>query len=207
LSESLQLHFFFFVPRHLIDLSRFCFSKAIFAVRFRCTDSCAVKVRFSRVYASMLHSPSLLASRSRTKFTPSEDAMLLRLVNRAESVNWQKIARQMSHRTARQCRDRYKNYLASTALSCPWTPAEDSLIAQGFRRLGPRWVEIAKGVPGRTGVQVKNRWHCHVCRAEAKEAARADPPHEAGGLDWARILPPESPKRLRGATLLCDWYY
>jgi hypothetical protein len=45
-----------------------------------------------------------------------------------------------------------------------WTTAEDELIFNKFQEVGPKWVQISAFLPGRTGNDVKNRWHKHISR-------------------------------------------
>jgi hypothetical protein len=47
-----------------------------------------------------------------------------------------------------------------------WPPEEDSIVTQKSHRIGPKWVEIAKLLDGRTGNDVKNRWNYHLCKVE-----------------------------------------
>jgi hypothetical protein len=49
----------------------------------------------------------------------------------------------------------------------PWTSEEDAIVIQQFHRIGPKWVEIGKMLSGRSGNNVKNRWHKHLSRLEA----------------------------------------
>jgi hypothetical protein len=103
---------------------------------------------------------------SRHKFTPDEDLQLRSLVERFGTKNWEEIARMIPARSARQCRDRYKNYLTDTVIPTPWTPEEDKLLIEKFHQIGPKWVEIGKLLSGRSGNNVKNRWHKHLCKMD-----------------------------------------
>jgi hypothetical protein len=72
----------------------------------------------------------------------------------------------MPSRTARQCRDRFKNYLGDFLVTNPWTAQEDALVIRQYHLIGPKWVEIGKMLSGRSGNNVKNRWHKHLCKRE-----------------------------------------
>jgi hypothetical protein len=78
----------------------------------------------------------------------------------------------MPNRTARQCRDRYKNYLLDSLVCDAWAPGEDAIIVEKFREIGPKWVEIAKYLNGRSGNHVKNRWHKHLSKLSAPVPVR-----------------------------------
>jgi hypothetical protein len=109
---------------------------------------------------------SLKQALPRRKFTPEEDMKLRALVESIGTQSWEDIARFIPDRSARQCRDRYKNYLLESLVRDPWTPEEDALVVQKFHQIGPKWVEIGKMLSGRSGNNVKNRWHKHLCKRD-----------------------------------------
>jgi hypothetical protein len=102
----------------------------------------------------------------RRKFTVEEDLQLRTLVEQLGAKCWDSVAQFMPGRTARQCRDRYKNYLLDSLVNTLWTPEEDAVVLERYRELGPRWVEIAKTLNGRSGNHVKNRWYRHLARQD-----------------------------------------
>jgi hypothetical protein len=102
----------------------------------------------------------------RRKFTPDEDRELRALVERLGTKSWEEIAHSVPGRSARQCRNRYKNYLLDSLVTNPWTPEEDAMLIKKFHQIGPKWVEIGKVLSGRSGNNVKNRWYKHLCKMD-----------------------------------------
>ena len=92
------------------------------------------------------------------KFTAEEDALLIDLVNKNGAHDWRRIAAQVPNRNARQCRERYKNYLAPSITNSPWTLENDEQLKSLILQLGPQWSRITKSFPNRTDVFLKNRW-------------------------------------------------
>jgi hypothetical protein len=135
---------------------------------------------------------------SRRKFLPDEDRQLRALVAQLGTKSWGKIATYMPTRTPRQCRDRYKNYLLDTLVSDVWTPREDALIIQKVQEIGPRWVEIAKFLSGRSGNHVKNRWHKHLARDGPALPHPPAPPPPPPQLAPLTTFP--SPRQLPGLS-------
>ena len=96
---------------------------------------------------------------SRTKFSPEEDARLKALVEQHGTADWAKIALALGGRTARQCRERYKNFLHPTLVNGPWTPEEDELLIRLYHQYGPNWVAMHRGhFPTRSNNNIKNHW-------------------------------------------------
>jgi hypothetical protein len=101
---------------------------------------------------------SLKGAASRNKFSKGEDDLLRQLVTEHGDNNWPMVAAKMKSRTARQCRERYNNYLSPRIANGPWTPEEDQLLALKFDELGSAWARIARSFDRRSDVNVKNRW-------------------------------------------------
>lgn len=91
------------------------------------------------------------------KFTPGEDETLKRLVQQY-GYDWKSIAAVLKNRNARQCRDRWKNYLRPEVNLRPWSPEEDALLIQKYQEFGRQWAIIAKSFPDRTDIHIKNRF-------------------------------------------------
>jgi hypothetical protein len=73
------------------------------------------------------------------------------------------IAASLGNRTPRQCRERWRHYLQPVIKSSSWTLEEDDILRRGHAALGPKWSVIALSLPGRTEVNIKNRW-TKLCR-------------------------------------------
>merc|ERR1712138_297412 len=93
-------------------------------------------------------------------------------------------------RTGKQCRERWCNNLDPTLKKGAWTPEEDQVILQMHAKLGTRWAEIAKCLPGRSDNSVKNRWYStcsRILRQQQDAPTSARPVHRPpprGLVSW-----------------------
>ena len=133
--------------------------------------------------------------RTRSKFHSDEDDHLVQLVAQYGDANWDRIAQEMPGRNVRQCRERWKHYLSCTKPADPWTKEEDDLISDKVQEIGGKWTKIAALLPGRTDLQIKNRWRQLFARMsrpskrEIREQPKppSPPPPAAAddqALDW-----------------------
>lgn len=95
--------------------------------------------------------------RSRVAFSTEEDCVLKRLVE-IHGQNWDLIARLIGNRNARQCKDRYMNYLRPDLAQHEWTEEEDALLIRLVEIYGKKWTQIAKEFGNRSEPMVKVRW-------------------------------------------------
>jgi hypothetical protein len=133
--------------------------------------------------------PIRFTDAGRRKFTIEEDDRLRSLVLQFGSRDWVTISRHMHARNPRQCRHRYNNYLINQHQPLPWTDREEDILIATYHELGAKWVRIATRLPGRTGNDVKNRWHKHIMKRNAVAAQAAEARHRvdasANGSDHA----------------------
>ena len=101
---------------------------------------------------------------SNHRFSPLEDQKLQELVGQFGAKRWRRIAQYMPGRTARQCRDRYSNYLNPEFYNDKWTNEDDMLLIQKFREYGSQWTKITHFFPGKNANNIKNRWNYSVSR-------------------------------------------
>jgi len=95
---------------------------------------------------------------------PEEDQLLRELVGQFGPKQWSKIAEKIPGRAGKQCRERWLNHLDSSVKKSDWTPEEDKILLEAQRRVGNRWSEIARMLPGRAENAVKNRYNSLITK-------------------------------------------
>jgi hypothetical protein len=101
---------------------------------------------------------SCIPLRQKIKWTLEEDRNLTRAVSRFGTGSWVAVAGQVPGRTSKQCRERWLGQLAPSVVKSSWTPDEDRLLLSGHSVHGNQWSIIARSLPGRSAISVKNRW-------------------------------------------------
>ncbi len=91
------------------------------------------------------------------KWTEEENEQLKNLVDQ-HGENWVKIAKEMPGRTNMQCNRHYKHTLNPTIKRGKWIEEEDEQLKNLVDQHGEKWVEIAKEMLGRTGIQCRQRY-------------------------------------------------
>jgi hypothetical protein len=102
------------------------------------------------------------ACAARQPFHPAEDALLMQVLSAERFQNWECVAEQLPGRTARQCRERWANYLCPQVRTGPWTRDEDDLLIAQLAQLGHAWTAISRCFHGRSDNDIKNRWYSHL---------------------------------------------
>jgi hypothetical protein len=99
---------------------------------------------------------------ARRWFTPEEDAKIVEIVTRFPQLDWMDIASHLPGRTARQCRERWSEYLNPAIRVEPWTENEDNLLLRQIEMHGHRWTIIAQAFARRSDNDIKNRFYSHL---------------------------------------------
>eukprot|EP00299_Pterocystis_sp_00344_P010078 c4426_g1_i1.p1 GENE.c4426_g1_i1~~c4426_g1_i1.p1 ORF type:complete len:347 (+),score=45.57 c4426_g1_i1:29-1042(+) len=96
---------------------------------------------------------------TRQPWDSKEDIALARAVDQAGTKNWPEVARLVANRSAKQCRERWKNHLDPSIRRGRWSKKEDKKIMSFVTNHGQKWSVLAKLLPGRSDASIKNRFH------------------------------------------------
>ncbi len=112
---------------------------------------------------AQLTSGKHIKKRIKKTFSPSDDERLSELVAQFKStqkgkrINWSAIARNMQDYSAKQCKERWENFL-KPELEQPFNEEEGRVIIDGFNNYGADWNRISKTLEGRSPNEVKDKY-------------------------------------------------
>lgn len=104
-------------------------------------------------------------------WTKEEDERLAQLVAAFGPRRWNQVAERLGGRLGKQCRERWHNHLDPTVNKQPFSQQEELLIYQLHQKIGNKWAEIARYLPGRTDNSIKNHWNSCIQRKLCREQA------------------------------------
>eukprot|EP00935_MAST-01C_sp_MAST-1C-sp1_P001915 g1915.t1 len=113
-------------------------------------------------------------------WTKEEDESLRQAKATCTSTNWSQIAAAIPGRCGKQCRERWTTFLDPKFKHTAWTEEEDATLLDCHQRVGNQWSLIAKSLPGRSQVRVRDRFK-KLCRNGIAVQENKPPRSETGG--------------------------
>ncbi|OAA66210.1 Myb transcription factor [Cordyceps fumosorosea ARSEF 2679] len=108
----------------------------------------------------------------RGPWSQAEDDKLIALVGEHGGLNWVRISISLGTRSPKQCRERFHQNLKPSLSHEPISANEGAFIIDCVHKIGKRWAEIARQMPGRSDNAVKNWWNGNQNRSKRSEARR-----------------------------------
>jgi hypothetical protein len=141
---------------------------------------------------------------SRRKFSLEEDQLLRSLVEKHGARDWFTIASFMTGRSVRQCKERWENYLSQAVDGPQWTAEEDLRLQRTVCERGHKWKALEIHFPGRTDIQLKNRYNVILRRQNRLSRIPARQPR-GDRLDPTKISVDHGENKTDGAEFEVDW--
>ncbi|OHT15944.1 hypothetical protein TRFO_13624 [Tritrichomonas foetus] len=106
---------------------------------------------------------------TRKHFTREEDDALKKAVYEIGDLNWKVIAKKVKNRDAKQCKDRWTNYLSPDISKRQWTALDEQILVENVFIHGKRWKALCPLLGGRSEIELKNRYYLIERRLKKKQ--------------------------------------
>ncbi|KAJ6251451.1 transcription repressor myb5 [Anaeramoeba flamelloides] len=102
---------------------------------------------------------ALVKNSKKSIWSPEEDDILARAVEKYKGKNWESIAKYFENKDLKQCQHRWRKVLNPVLKKGKWTQEEDGLLIKYVKKFGDsQWVRLASKIPNRNSKQCRERW-------------------------------------------------